>query len=77
MSEPSRRDEVPVLVGALAVFLLSAGVIALELALMRCLSIARWHHFSYLVISTALLGFGASGTLLTFAGRWLRRRFGA
>ncbi len=62
--------------GALAVFLISAAVIALELALMRCLSIAQWHHFSYLVISTALLGFGASGTLLTFAGGWLGRRFG-
>jgi hypothetical protein len=57
------------------VFVLSAAVIALELALMRWLAIARWHHFSYLVISTALLGFGAAGTLLTFAGAWLGRRF--
>ncbi len=58
-----------------AVFLLSAAIIALELALMRCLSVARWHHFSYLVVSTALLGFGASGTFLTFVGERLRRRF--
>ncbi len=34
---------------------------------MRSLSITRYHHFSYLVISTALLGFGVSGTYLTFA----------
>ena len=59
----------------LAVFLLSAAVIALELALMRCLAVARWHHFAYLVISAALLGFGASGTLLTFAGDTLRHCF--
>jgi len=39
---------------------------------MRVLSIRFWHHFSYLVISTALLGLGASGTLLT-----LIRRFAA
>ncbi len=58
-----------------AVLMLAASIIALELALMRCLAIARWHHFAYLVISTALLGFGASGTVLTFAGQWLRRRF--
>ena len=73
--ERNGRTEPSVGLSALAVLLLSAAVIALELALMRCLAIARWHHFSYLVISTALLGFGASGTLLTFAGGWLRRRF--
>jgi len=43
---------------------------------MRCLSVATWHHFAYLVLSTALLGFGASGTLLCFVGRYLERRFG-
>ncbi|MFO8006601.1 MAG: hypothetical protein R6V05_02585 [Candidatus Brocadiia bacterium] len=59
----------------LAVLLLSGAVIALELSLMRCFAVARWHHFAYLVISTALLGFGASGTLLTLVGRRLLRRF--
>ncbi len=77
MSDSSPGERLAVLPSAGAVFWLSAAVIALELALMRCLSIARWHHFSYLVISTALLGFGASGTLLTFIGDRLRRRFSA
>ena len=58
-----------------AVFVLSAAIIGLELALMRCLSVASWHHFAYLVLSTALLGFGASGTVLCFVGRFLDRRF--
>lgn len=75
MPDVSSRREAPVALSALAVFLVSAAVIALELTLMRCLAIARWHHFSYLVISSALLGFGASGTVLTFVGAWLRRRF--
>ncbi|MCK4283622.1 MAG: hypothetical protein KAX44_04825, partial [Candidatus Brocadiae bacterium] len=75
MPDVPSREEPSLLLSVLAVFLISAGVIALQLALMRCLSIARWHHFSYLVISTALLGFGASGTLLAFVGAWLRRRF--
>jgi hypothetical protein len=67
----------PIALPALAVFLVSAALIGLELALMRCLSVAGWHHFSYLVISTALLGFGASGTLLTLFGPVFERRFGA
>jgi len=75
MSPLAPRDDRPSGPQLGAVFVLSASVIALELALMRCFAIARWHNFSYLVISTALLGFGASGTLLTFTGAWLRRHF--
>ncbi len=48
-----------------AVFFVSFAAIGWQLALMRCLLIARYHHFSFLVISCALLGFGASGTLLS------------
>jgi hypothetical protein len=48
----------------LALALLSLATIGLELALMRLLSLRFWHHFAYMVISVALLGFGASGTLL-------------
>ena len=31
---------------------------------MRLFSIILWHHFAYMIISLALLGYGASGTLL-------------
>src|SRR5690606_26426760 len=58
----------------LALALLSAALIAFELVLMRLLSTVQWHHYAYMVISVALLGFGASGTLLTFARTWLLRR---
>ncbi|MBN1270407.1 MAG: SAM-dependent methyltransferase [Kiritimatiellae bacterium] len=47
-----------------AVFLLSAVGLAYELALMRVFSVAQWHHFAYMVISIAMLGFGAAGTVL-------------
>jgi len=40
-----------------AIFLISAAALGLELVLIRALSIGHWHHFSYLIISTALLGF--------------------
>jgi hypothetical protein len=45
-------------------FLLSLATLVLELALTRVLSVALWYHFGFLVISTALLGFGASGVVL-------------
>ena len=53
----------------LAVALVSLAVIGLELVLMRSLSLRWWHHFAYLVISVALLGFGASGTVLALLWR--------
>lgn len=40
------------------------ATLLLEVSLIRVLSFTIWHHFAYVVISTALLGFGASGTLL-------------
>lgn len=60
-----------------SVFFVSWGVLALELALVRLFSIAHWHHFAYLIISIALLGFGASGSALHVLGARTRRRPGA
>jgi len=54
-----------------AIFLISAAVLALEVILVRALSIGHWHHFSYLVISTALLGFGAGGIFVSLAAKYL------
>lgn len=45
-------------------FLLSASVLALEIALTRIFSLMLWSHYTFLVISTAILGFGAAGALL-------------
>ena len=46
------------------VFLLNGVGIAYQVVLMRVFSIGQWHHFAYMVISIAMLGFGASGALL-------------
>src|SRR5437764_15056475 len=46
------------------IFLLSLATLLLELSLTRVLSVALWYHFGFLVVSTALLGFGASGAVL-------------
>jgi hypothetical protein len=48
-----------------SIFLVSFSIIGFELILMRSLSLRFWHHFAYMIISVALLGFGASGTALT------------
>src|SRR5262249_57065392 len=50
-----------------ALALVSAAMLAYEVLLTRLFSIIQWHHFAYMVISMALLGFGASGTALAFA----------
>ena len=47
------------------IFLLSLVTLLLELALTRVLSVALWYHFGFLIISTALLGFGAAGVTLS------------
>ena len=41
---------------------------------MQILAIVQWSHFAYMVISVALLGFGASGTLLALARSWFAKR---
>jgi len=73
MSHLSSTDK-PKLRELLAVAIISASVLGLQVALMRTLSISRWHHFAYLVVGLALLGFGASGTWLgLFSSRLLPR----
>ncbi|MBI2435783.1 MAG: SAM-dependent methyltransferase [Candidatus Hydrogenedentes bacterium] len=57
-----------------AVFLVSAMGIAYQIVLMRVFSIAQYHHFAYMIISMAMLGFGASGTLLVLLRARVRTR---
>ena len=57
-----------------AVALLSAGVLGYEILLARLLAIVHWHHFAYMIIAVALLGFGAAGSLVAvFQGPLLAR----
>ena len=52
------------------VFLLSAAALADEIFLIRLLSFRFWPHFVPLIVSQAMLGFGAAG----LAMHLLRRR---
>lgn len=56
------------------IVIISAVGIAFQIVLMRVFSIAQWHHFAYMIISIAMLGFGAGGTLLSLIRPRLRGR---
>ena len=55
----------------LALVLVSAGLLAFQIALLQVLATSQWHHFASFVISCALLGFSAAGTLLALTRRWM------
>jgi hypothetical protein len=57
-----------------SVALAACAALANEVLLTRYFAIVHWHHFAYMMISLALLGFGASGTLLALARHWLIER---
>ena len=61
----------------IAIGLLSACVLAYEVLLTRLFSIVLWHHFAYMIISAAMLGYGASGTVLTLLKEKIAPYFGA
>ncbi|WP_295419144.1 hypothetical protein [Sulfurovum sp.] len=59
----------------LSLALTSASALAYEILLMKLFSVIQWHHFAYMIISLALLGYGASGTFLALAREWLLKYF--
>jgi len=52
----------------------SAAGLTYQLQLIRLFSIIQWHHFAYMIISLALLGYGASGTFLSLFRRSIETR---
>ena len=47
-----------------SLFMLSISILVFEINLSRLFSVAQFYHFSFMIVSLALLGFGASGTFL-------------
>jgi len=58
-----------------SVGLLAAAALAYELLLFRLLAIIQWQPFAAMIISLALLGHGAGGTVLAFTGARLTQTF--
>jgi len=69
LSNQIRRRSISLRRREVTLLLLSASVLSYQVILVRTFSIGQWHHFAYMVISIALLGFGASGTLLAVLDR--------
>jgi SAM-dependent methyltransferase len=59
----------------LSIALVSGASIAYEILLMRLFSIIQWHHFAYMIISLALLGYGVSGVFLALNRNRLNAQF--
>jgi hypothetical protein len=71
----ARQDNTPIARTGLSIGLLSAAVVAFQLALMQLFSITQWYHFAHMIISVALLGFGTSGTVLALFRKQLMKHF--
>jgi len=67
--------EQPLRLPLVSVALLSCAALATEILLTRSFSILHWHHFAYMIISLALLGYGVSGTFLALTHRRLLANF--
>jgi len=61
----------------LSVALASATALAYEILLVRLFSISQWHHYAYMIISLALLGYGVSGAFLSLLQNRLLKHFHA
>ena len=59
----------------LSILLISAAAICYEILLIRLFTIIQWHHFVSMIISLALLGYGASGTFVALLQKRLIPRF--
>ena len=71
-SDRAERTDGPPL---LAIAMLSAAALGYEILLMRLFSVIQWHHFAYMMISVALLGYGAAGTFVALARGALLTRY--
>lgn len=58
-----------------SIALISGAALAYEVLLMRLFSIIQWHHFSYMIIGLALLGYGFSGAIVSVIQRGLLQHF--
>jgi len=57
------------------IFLLSAATLAFEVNLSRLYSVAQFYHFAFMIVSVALLGYGASGTFLALSLRLIPEQY--
>jgi len=67
MDVPSLPAPAPARRQLLGLLLLSAAGLTFEIDLTRLFSVAQFYHFAFMIVSIALLGYGASGTVLAIS----------
>ncbi|MFN2176936.1 MAG: hypothetical protein ACK2U3_13390 [Anaerolineales bacterium] len=76
MSSPAMaaaQNKSPNNVLEISLFLLSGSLLIFEITLTRLFSVAQFYHFAFMVVSIALLGFGASGTTIAIFPSLLKK----
>lgn len=58
-----------------SIALISSTALSYEVLLTRLFSIIQYHHFAYMIISLALLGYGVSGTLLSLTRNYVSQHY--
>jgi hypothetical protein len=58
----------------LPLFLVSAAMVGIQIALTRYFAVAKWSEYGYWVISIVLAGFALSGVVMALARDWFARR---
>ena len=72
---PTPRTAAPSRFLYLAVGLISAAIIALQLVVMRIFAVGSWAHFGSLVVSLAMMGFGLTSVVMCAAHGWCDRHW--
>ena len=58
----------------LPLFLISAAMVGIQIALTRYFAVAKWSEYGYWVISIVLAGFALSGVVMALARDWFAAR---
>ena len=75
MSEPTGMQPRSAFLFYLAVGLVSAAVIALQIVIMRIFSVGSWAHFGSMVVSLVMMGFGLTSVVMCGANAWFERNW--
>jgi len=68
-------NEQPALLFYLAVAMVSAAIIALQIVIMRVFAVGSWAHFGSMVVSLAMMGFGLTSVVMCAANAWFERNW--
>ncbi len=75
MSQPTGMQSRSAFLFYLAVGLVSAAVIALQIVIMRIFSVGSWAHFGSMVVSLVMMGFGLTSVVMCGANAWFERNW--